>query len=107
MPSMSPVPPPDDPTPLSAREQRVLDELERDLGDVDQPQADGPDAARPPPRHLDAAARSVAVIVVLLVVLPGQWRAAVTLFAVLAGAVALGLWLDRLVTSWPDEDSRD
>lgn len=104
---MSPVPPPDDPTPLSAREQRVLDELERDLGDVDQPRADGPDAARPPPRHLDAAARTLVVLVVLFVVLPEQWRAAVTLFAVLAGSLALGLWLDRLVKSGQDDDSRD
>lgn len=98
MPTTSPRPDPDDARPLSDREHRILEELDRDLTASDPELAETFAHARAPriragASTADRIARGVAVLAVLIVVIPAEWLVVLSVLGVMLGAAGLGIWL--------------
>lgn len=106
----TPSPRPDDPRPLDPREERILAEISRDLGEEAPEPGAGSAGARtpgPPARH-DRFVAAIAVLVILAVVLPAPWFAGVLVIVVMGGPVMLAAALlpdSRPGPSRPDDDA--
>lgn len=84
-----PSPGPQDPEPLSVREKKILAQIEgalesADPGLVDLSTTVGR-AQRPPAWRTDRVLQAVAVLVIAVTILPGQWVLVLIIVAVLAG----------------------
>jgi hypothetical protein len=98
MPASPSLPGPDEPRPLSDRERRELAEVERHLVTSEprlataftRVQRGGPGTSS----RLDRILQAAAVGIVLFLVLPDEWRAALTIASVLVLATAAGLWME-------------
>ncbi|MDN5913902.1 MAG: DUF3040 domain-containing protein [Pseudonocardia sp.] len=99
MPATFPESGPDDAQPLSDHERRVIGDLESELAESAPDLTDAftradKTLARSAMSGADRVLQAVAVLVVLAVLLPSEWRTVLAVFGVLSGAVALALWVD-------------
>ncbi|MHC1562539.1 DUF3040 domain-containing protein [Actinomycetospora sp. C-140] len=113
MPMTPPTPDPDprDGRPLSEREQRVLAGIEASLS-VDDPRLSARmahDRVRPATslssRALNRSVQAGVLLLVALLVLPAEWRAALVVVMVMVVPVVAGLWVTR--HGEPPEDTEN
>ena len=105
---------PDEAHPLSDRERRILGELDDNLTEDAPELAETFATAEVPPNGStvftpDRVASAFAILVILVVLLPAEWLAALAVIGVLVGATAIGIWLgprDAGTEQDPDPDNR-
>lgn len=99
----------DDARPLSEREHRILGELDEELTEAAPDLAEtfataGAPRTGPAVFTADRVLSAIAILVILAVLLPAEWLAAISVIGVLLGATGLGIWLGPRDGD-PDADS--